>query len=76
MPETNFDRLGLLPDRRLGARIAFATSTAGVLAFEWALRCFRSSFVHGLRTAVFFFGTTSTPPSDGSLLLSSQPVLS
>src|ERR1700728_1389172 len=56
--------------------IAFATSTTGVLVFEWALSCRRSSLVHGLRTRVFFFGMASTPPSYGSMLLSSQPVLS
>jgi hypothetical protein len=36
--------------------IAFATSITGVLAFECAFRCRRSSLVHGLRTTVFFFG--------------------
>src|SRR5271168_894599 len=39
--------------------IAFATSTTGVLVFEWALSCRRSSLVHGLRTGVFFFGMAS-----------------
>ena len=41
--------------------IAFATSTTGVLAFECAFRLRRSSLVHGLRTAVFFFGTNLGP---------------
>ena len=36
--------------------IAFATSATGVLVFEWALSCRRSSLVHGLRTELFFFG--------------------
>src|SRR5271155_166753 len=52
--------------------IAFATSTTGVLVFEWALSCRRSSLVHGLRTRVFFFGMASIPLSYGSMLLSSQ----
>ena len=39
--------------------ITFATSTTGDLAFEWALSCRMSSFVQGLRTGVFFFGTVS-----------------
>src|ERR1700690_2828378 len=56
--------------------IAFATSTTGVLVFEWALSCRRSSLVHGLRSRVLFSGMASTPPSNGSMLLSSQPVLS
>jgi hypothetical protein len=33
--------------------IAFATPTAGVLAFEWALSCRMSSLVQGARTGVF-----------------------
>src|SRR5271155_3395913 len=41
--------------------IAFATSTTGVLAFEWALSCRMSSLVHGLRTGVFFFGMAFAP---------------
>jgi hypothetical protein len=44
--------------------------------FEWALSCRRSSLVHGSRTRVFFFGMASSPASDGSMSLSSQPVLS
>ena len=36
--------------------IAFATCATGVLAFEWALSSRKSSLVHGLRTAAFFFG--------------------
>jgi len=61
MAKTYADCLRLLPDR-------FATSTTGVLVFEWALSCRRSSLVHGLRTVGFFFGMSSTPPSDGSIL--------
>src|SRR5882724_7286769 len=56
--------------------IAVATSTTGVLLFEWALSCRRSSLVHGLRTKAFFLGMASIPLSYGSILLSSQPVLS
>src|ERR1700722_7026591 len=47
--------------------IAFATSTAGVLVFEWALSCRRSSLVHGLGTELF--GMTFTPPSKRSMSL-------
>ena len=35
--------------------IAFATSTTGVLVFEWALSCRRSSLVHGFRTRSLLF---------------------
>jgi hypothetical protein len=45
--------------------IAFATSTTGVLVFEWALSCRMSSLVHGLRAGVFFFGMAFTPPLKG-----------
>ena len=41
--------------------IAFATSTAGVLAFEWTLSCRMSSLVQGARTRVFFFGKAFLP---------------
>ena len=53
--------------------IAFATSTTGVLVFEWALSCRRSSLVHGLRIGVVFFGVASIPPSDGSMLYRRSP---
>ena len=36
--------------------MAFATSATGVLAFEWAFSCRRSSLVQGLRDRVFFLG--------------------
>ena len=51
--------------------IAFATSTTGVLVFEWALSCRMSSLVHGLRTGVFFFGMAFTPPLKRTMSLSS-----
>jgi hypothetical protein len=50
--------------------IAFATSTAGVLAFEWVLSCRMSSLVHGLRTEVFFFGNGFHSSLAGSMSLS------
>jgi hypothetical protein len=49
--------------------IAFATSTTGVLVFEWALSCRMSSLVHGLRTGVFFFGMAFAPPLKRSMSL-------
>jgi hypothetical protein len=47
--------------------VAFATSATGVLVFEWALSCRRSSLVHGLRTELFFFAMAFTPPLKRSM---------
>ena len=63
MTEANANYLGLCRTAASVRFIAFATSTAGVLAFEWTLSCRMSSLVHGARTGVFFFGMAIAPSS-------------
>jgi hypothetical protein len=73
MAKTDADRLRLLPDRRLGSFHCLRDLDRSCPCFRMDFESPQSSLVHGLRTGVFVFGMSSTPPSDGSMLYRRSP---
>ena len=76
MTKTDADCLRLLPDRRLGSFHRLRDLHHRCPCFRMGFELPQILFSPRIANGVFFFGMASTPPSDGSMLLSSQPVLS
>jgi hypothetical protein len=75
MTKTDADCLRLLPDRPLGPFQLLRDLNHRCPCFRMGFELPQILFGPRIANRVFFFGMASTPPSEGSMLLSSQPEL-